>query len=75
MVKLGILSQHYHDITIIIILIITTCNSGVDSCDEGANNDPQSKHQVQVSERNQVGNNLTEIIARHNDDKDKDEKL
>ena len=45
-------------ITVIVDVIMITCNSGVDGSDESSNDDPQGEHQVQVSERNQVGNYL-----------------
>ena len=35
-----------------------TCNCRVDCSDECPHDDPQGKHQVQVSERDQVGNYL-----------------
>ena len=54
-------------ITLIIMIGITvimiTSNSGVDGSDESANDDPQGEHQVQVSERNQVGNYLNKIYV------------
>ena len=57
-------------ITLIIMIGITvimiTSNSGVDGSDESANDDPQGEHQVQVSERNQVGNYLNKIYVLAN---------
>ena len=57
-------------ITLIIVIGITvimiTSNSGVDGSDESANDDPQGEHQVQVSERNQVGNYLNKIYVLAN---------
>ena len=51
---------------IITLIIMITSNSGVDGSDESANDDPQGEHQVQVSERNQVGNYLNKIYVLAN---------